>query len=168
MVVMVWMLPELGLSLVWAASQDCRNENCVLWARVNWRWRRSRECRHDNGSQCCGCVGVGVVLCCVVDLQEGQASVVSHPTCLRPCCAPHYCNGKHGLWDGSQSRNNIDHKYNSSEASKPRTLSTFFLLLRIMEVWQMIKRLQQNALSIVIQIGHFAVKENSVVFPGST
>lgn len=47
-------------------------------------------------------------------------------------------------------------------------LFQLFLLLRNTKVWQMIRWLQQTALSIVIQIGHLIVKENSVVFQDST
>jgi len=62
---------------------------------------------------------------CLAGLQEGPASVLSHPACLRLCHAPQYYNGKQGLGDESRTRNSVGHKYDSSGASKTRYFSAF-------------------------------------------
>lgn len=150
-----WLVSSVGCI---APSQQCSNESCVVWVSKSWsEMKVEEEWRHGSMS-----------LCHVLQTYR-RPQQVWHLVLL--------------AWDLVMVLNSIMASRDCEMKAKAETvriintilvellkqeLFKLFLLLRNMKVWQMIRWLQQTALSIVIQIGHLIVKENSVVFQDST
>lgn len=73
--------------------------------------------------------------------------MASCPSFLRPSHAPRKYNVKQELSEECQNRNSMDHKYNSSIASKTRTTPTFFVAKK----YQSVKNDKVTAANCVIR-----------------